>query len=67
MPETYASHSEIWTAVVEGDTDQACALLVSDFQESFGPIYNELLRRHEETHGPPLANPAAAPSAAGST
>lgn len=57
MPETHASHTEIWNAVVDGDTDRACATLVRDFQESFGPIYNELLRRHNEAGVEPVPRP----------
>lgn len=55
MPETFASHSEILRAVVDRDTDRACATLVRDFQESFGPIYNELLRRQQEAGRQPTA------------
>jgi DNA-binding GntR family transcriptional regulator len=54
MPETYASHSEILNAVVEHDTDRACATLVRDFQESFGPVYEELLKRQRETGERPV-------------
>ena len=48
MPETFESHSAILKAVVSRDVDRACATLVSDFQESFGPIYAELVRRQPE-------------------
>lgn len=42
MPETVESHSRIFDAVVARDADAACAALVQDFHESFGPIYAEL-------------------------
>lgn len=48
MPETFESHSEIVRAVIDRDSERACATLVRDLQESFQPIYNELLKPQQE-------------------